>query len=113
MGEKDTAEASNSKEQRNPVKNLRPEFLSAILESDDQLDYHTDALLGYYDTDGDKRLMIVDLKDSSPPFMSSSDATSQRRSNCLTSLLQMTWIAMVHFIAMNSKVSCEPRSSKG
>jgi hypothetical protein len=66
--EKDTAEASKMKERRNPVKNLRPEFLSAILESVDQLDYHTDALLGYYDTDGDKRLMIVDLKDFLPAF---------------------------------------------
>jgi len=66
--EKDTAEASKSKERRNPVKNLQPEFLSAILESDDQLDYHADALLGYYDADCDKRLMIADLKDFLPTF---------------------------------------------
>jgi len=66
--EKDTAKASNFKERRNPIKNLQPEFLSAILESDDQLDYHTEALLGYYDADDDKRLMIVDLKDFLPTF---------------------------------------------
>jgi len=59
---------SAEKERRNPVKNLQPEFLSAILESDDQLDYHTDALLGYYDADCDKRLMIADLKDFLPTF---------------------------------------------
>mmetsp|Transcript_124884 Transcript_124884/g.249375 ORF Transcript_124884/g.249375 Transcript_124884/m.249375 type:complete len:266 (+) Transcript_124884:81-878(+) len=63
-----TAGASKLKDRKNPIKNLQSEFLSAILESDDQLDYHTDALLGYYDTDSDKRLMIVDLKDILPSF---------------------------------------------
>jgi len=66
--DKDTAAASTLKELRNPIKNLQPEFLSAILESDNQLDYHTDALLRHYDTDCDKRLMIADLKDFLPAF---------------------------------------------
>lgn len=64
----ETAKTSNFKERKNPITNLQPEFLSAILDSDDQLEYHTDALLGYYDADSDKRLMMVDLKDFLPTF---------------------------------------------
>jgi len=55
-------------EQLHPIKNLQPEFLDAILNSDAQLDYHTDALFRFYDKDSDDRLMVVDLKDLLPRF---------------------------------------------